>query len=158
MDAKDIKFIRTKKSAIKFYSMIKNVKCPYFSDNVSFDARGMAHLKFKTWNKTRLVKDQYMRFKLLKFAPEVIRKSHTLQEYCERKNLERIKINNRWEKRAMNVYYYGFVAIVDEIRIKIIVKEIKGGEKYFWSIIPCWKQDKSILNKKILHEGNLETG
>ena len=116
----------------------------------------MQHLKFKAWNKTRSLNDQYMRFKLLKYAPSILKKSHTLQEYNEKNNMERVKVNSRWEERAVKVYYYGFVAIIDEIRIKVIVKEIKGGGKYFWSIIPCWKQDKSVLYKKILHEGDLE--
>lgn len=150
------KFKRVKRESIDFYNKINKVKCPYFSDTVSFNSKGMRHLRFKSWNKPRSIQDQYMRLKLLKFVPEVIKKSHTLQEYCNKNNFERIQINSRWEKRTVNVTYYGFIAIIDEIRIKIIVKETKGGEKYFWSIIPCWKQDKSILNKKILHEGDIE--
>lgn len=149
-------FKQIKKEAIEFYNSHEKVKCPYFSNQVYLNSKGMQHLKFKAWNKTRSIKDQYMRFKLIKYVPEIIQKSHTLQEYCERKIMERIQINSRWEERAVKVSYYGFVAIIDEIRIKIIVKETKGGEKYFWSIIPCWKQDKSVLNKKILHEGDLE--
>lgn len=150
------KFNRIKTEAIDFYGKINKVKCPYFGDHVLFNNKGLQHLKFKGWNKTRLIQDQYMRFKLLKYAPEVIKKSNTLQEYDERKNLERVHVNSRWENRAVKVFYYGFVAIIDEIRIKVIIKEVQGGEKYFWSIIPCWKQDKSALNKKILREGNLE--
>lgn len=150
------KFKQLKKDATAFYNALEKVKCPYFSDFVSFNSKGMSHLKFKSWNNTRPVRDQYMRFKLLKYAPEIIKNSHTLQEYCERKRLERVQINSRWEQRAVSIKYYGFIAIIDEVRIKIIIKETKGGEKYFWSIIPCWKQDKSILNKKILHEGDLE--
>jgi len=150
------KFNKLKKESINFYNSLEKVKCPYFSDDISFNSKGMRHLKFKSWNKSRSVKDQYMRFKLLKYAPEIIKKSNTLQEVCQKKNFERIKTNTRWEDKAIEVNYYGFVAIMDEIRIKVIIKEIIGGEKYFWSIIPCWKQDKTILNKKILHEGNLE--
>jgi hypothetical protein len=149
-------FNQIKKEAKKSYALINKVKCPYFSDFVLFNSKGMQHLKFKSWNKTRSIQDQFMRFKLLKYAPEIIKNSHTLQEYSERKNMERIKINSRWEIRAVKVCYFGFVAILDGIRIKIIIKQIEGGEKYFWSIIPCWKQDRSIFNKKILHEGDLE--
>lgn len=156
MEIDQQKFERIKKEAIEFYNSIGEIKCPYFSGKVSFNTLGMQHLKFKSWNRTRTKPDQYMRFKLLKYAPEVIKKSNTLQEISRKKNLERVKTNARWEEKAIEVNYYGFVAILDEIRIKIIVKEIKSGEKYFWSIIPCWKQDKGILNKKILHEGDLE--
>lgn len=151
------KFQRIKKESTEFYNNIGKIKCPYFSDDISFNSKGMRHLKFKSWNKSRSAKDKYMRFRLLKYAPEIVKKSHTLQEYCNKNNFERIQINSRWEERMTNVNYYGFIAIVDEIRIKIIIKETKNGEKFFWSIIPCWKQNKSILNKKILHEGDLES-
>lgn len=150
------KFKEIKKESVALYNSIEKVKCPYFSEYVAFNSKGIQHLKFKAWNKTRSIKDQYMRLKLLKYAPDIIKKSHTLQEYCEKRSMERIQINSRWEEQAIVVSYYGFIAIIDEIRIKIIIKETKGGEKYFWSIIPCWKQDKSILNKKVLHEGDLE--
>lgn len=150
------KFKQIRKGSIEFYNNLGEIKCPYFNDKVSFNSKGMQHLRFKSWNKTRSIQDQYVRFKLLKYAPEVIKKSNTLQEICQKKNFERVKINSRWEQKAIGVNYYGFVAIMDEIRIKIIIKEVVGGEKYFWSIVPCWKQDKAILNKKILHEGDLE--
>lgn len=151
------KFDIIKKESAEYYHSLGKVKCPYFSDFVAFNSKGIGHLKFKAWNKTRSIRDQYMRFKLLKYAPEIIKKSHTLQEFCERKVMQRTQVNSRWENRAVVVSYYGFIAIIDEIRTKIIVKETKGGEKYFWSIIPSWKQDKSVLNKKILHEGDLES-
>ena len=131
------KFNRVKKEAKKLYARLDKVKCPYFSDYVLFNSKGMQHLKFKAWNKTRSIKDQYMRFKLLKYAPIIIGRSCTLQELNEKKNMERVKINSRWENKAVEINYYGFIAIIDEIRIKIIIKEIEGGEKYFWSIIPC---------------------
>lgn len=156
MEVSDNKFNQVKKESIELYNSLDKVKCPFFSEYVAFNSKGLQHLKFKSWNKTRSTKDQYMRFKLLKYAPDIIRKSHTLQEYCEKRSLERIQINSRWEERAIGISYYGFIAIMNEIRIKIIIKETKGGERYFWSIIPCWKQDKSVLNKKILHEGDLE--
>jgi len=151
------KFNKMKKESIKFYNDISKIKCPYFqNEKIVFNNKGMKHLKFKSWNKTRSIKDQYMRLKLLKYAPEIIKKSHTLQELCEKKSFERIQINSRWEQRMLGITYYGFVAIIDEVRIKVIIKETEGGKKYFWSIIPCWKQDKPVLDKKILHEGDLE--
>lgn len=99
-----------------------------------------------------------MRLKFLNIAPEIIKKSHTLQEYRELKNFERQKINSRWERRMVAVKYYAFVAIIDKRWIKIIVKEIEGGKKFFWSICPYWKQKMNSdgTKQKILHEGDLE--
>lgn len=162
MDIDIEKFKKIKEEAEKFYKEIGEVYCPYFQETVSFNAKGLDHIKFGEWNKARPIKQQYMRLKLLKLAPQVIKKSHTLQELHETKRFERQKINSRWENRMITVRYYGFVAITDNLRtkIKIILKEVEGGKKFFWSIIPFWKARKDEIDnqyKKILHNGDLET-
>jgi len=52
------------------------------------------------------------------------------------------------------------MAIINGHRVKVIVKEIEGGKKFFWSLIPFWKTRKiekmGNKYKKILHEGDLE--
>ena len=98
-----------------------------------------------------------MRLRLLKFAPEIIKKSNTLQEYLEINHLERIQINSRWENKVVFVKYYGFIAIINQFRIKVIIKQVEGGDYHFWSIIPCWKQNDENLKKKIFHDGDLES-
>jgi hypothetical protein len=119
-------------------------------------------LKFKGKNRARLVIDQYVRLKLLKLAPHIIEKSHTLQEFYETQKFEQQKINSRWENRLIKVTYYGFVAIVNQARIKIIIKQTEGGNKFFWSLIPFWKNNRknsgnnNLPNKKILHAGDME--
>ena len=155
------KFKRVKEEAEKFYKQIGEIHCPYFKENVAFNTKGLEHLKFKEKNKARLVVDQYIRLKLLKLAPQIIEKSHTLQDFYETKKFEQQKMNSRWENRLIEVKYYGFVAIINGARIKIIVKQITGGNKFFWSLIPFWKNNQknsgnNLLNKKILHAGNME--
>ena len=54
-----------------------------------------------------------------------------------------------------DVIYYEFIAVINNIRVKVIVKEVLGGEKHFWSVIPFWGIDKAT-NKRILHSGDLE--
>ena len=153
------KFERVKTEAESFYKSIGDVFCPYLKDKVAFNAKGLDHIKLKEYNKARSVKEQYVRLRLLRYAPIILEESHTLQEFSEMMNFERQKINSRWEQRMVEVKYYGFVAIKDGLRIKIIVKEILGGKKFFWSIIPFWKTRKKLDNlrkQKILHEGDLE--
>lgn len=152
-------FAKIKNEAEKFYRSLGDIQCPYFKELVAFNDKGLNHIKFKEWNKTRIIDDQYFRLKFLHLAPEVIRKSHTLQESREAKNFERQKINSRWEQRLITVKYYAFVAILEDVRVKVVVKEIEGGKKCFWSICPYWKQrkDNDGKTKKVLHEGNLET-
>lgn len=147
-----------KSNSISNYNKIGSVKCPHLKCDVFFNSKGIEHLKFKDKNKPRSRQDQYIRFKLLPLAEHIIKNSHTIQEYYETKKFERQKINSRWEQRMMDVCYYGFIAIINNARIKIIVKEINGGNKFFYSIIPFWRNgQKNCVNKKILHAGNLET-
>jgi len=146
------KFKKVKERSEKTYKTIGDVNCPYLQKEVNFNVKGLDHIKFKRWNHTRPNIDQYMRFKLIHYAPEVIKKSHTIQGILKTKEIERKKINSRWEKILTNVTYYEFVAVMDEIRVRVIVKYIDGGENYFWSIIPFWKMDEQN-GKRLLHYG-----
>ena len=157
MDIPQEKFDWVKKDAENFYRGIGEINCPYLGDKVVFNVKGLEHIKFKERGKARVIDDQYIRLKLLKLVPKIIANSHTLQEYFETKKFEKININSRWENRAIDVIYYGFVAIINNARMKVIVKQMSGGNKFFWSLIPFWKNDKkNSENKKILHAGNPE--
>lgn len=162
MEVPSNKFKIVKEEAEKFYKQIGEIYCPYFKEKIAFNAKGLEHLKFKGKNRARLVIDQYIRLKLLKLAPYIIEKSHTLQEFYETKKFEQQKINSRWENRLIKVTYCGFVAIVNQARIKIIIKQTEGGNKFFWSLIPFWKNNQknsgnnNLPNKKILHAGDME--
>lgn len=146
------KFEKVKNKAEEFYKTLDSVYCPYLKEKVNFNAKGLDHIKFKTWNRTRIRDDQYMRLKLIHLAPEAIQKSNTIQGHSETKEFERKKINNRWEKILTPVFYYEFVAILEGIRVRVIVRNVEGGEKHFWSIIPFWKMNKEN-GKRLLHYG-----
>ncbi len=154
---------KTKNEAEIAYKKIGSVFCPALNKNVNFNTKGLDHIKFKDWNKTRLASDQYLRLKFLKKAAEILEKATTMQEYKEGKTLERINTNSKWNKKIVNVKFYGFVTITNldsngMIRIKIIVKKVEGGEPYFWSIIPFWKCKKDPIleqTKKVFHDGDL---
>lgn len=136
----------------RFYKDIKEVYCPYLKEKVSFNAQGLAHLKFKQREKAPLEQDQYMRFKLIHLAPEVLQYSHTVQGILETKRFERVRMNSRTDTVLRPVVYYEFIAVVKRNRIKIIVKQIDGGEKFFWSIIPFWGMNADTMSR-ILHDG-----
>lgn len=158
MEISDEKFTKIKEDAENFYDTLKNIRCPYLKDSVHFNTEGFQHLLFKDWNRPRTRFEQYTRLRLIKLAPEIIKISHTLQEYDERQLFVRQKINSRWEKRLKTIKYHVFVAIVDFVRLKIVVKEIEGGVKFFYSLYPSWKVEKdgNGNNKKIFFSGNLE--
>lgn len=135
------------------YKNIGNVRCPYLDTEVSFNVKGLDHIKLKTWNKARNRSDQYVRLKLLHLAPEVLKKSRTVQGIERGKRFERVKMNSRWDTVMKDVTYYEFIAVVEHCRVRVIVKQIDAAQPYFWSIIPNWKQGR--LGKK-LFDGNLE--
>ena len=114
----------------------------------------------KSWNKGRSTVEQYTRLRLLSIAFDTIKISHTLQEYDERSIVVRQKINSRWEKRLKMVRYYVFIALskTRQARFKIVVKEIAGGQLFFWSFYPSWRvvSDGNGGKKKVLYNGNLD--
>lgn len=152
-DEKD--FEKTSADAEAFYATIRKVRCPYLGEEIAFNAKGLRHLKFKSDQQARSRQEQYARLKLLHFAPEVLRRSHTLQGVWQTKRFETQNINSRWEHVMKGVVFYEFIAIVENIRMKIIVKEVLGGEKHFWSVIPYWGIDKEN-SKRVLYSGDPE--
>lgn len=160
MDFDEAKFEKIKQEAKDFYSKMGKVRCPYLNCEVHFNEEGFNHLLSKSWNRGRSVKEQCVRLKLLSQTVEVIKLSHTLQEFDECQMFVRQKINSRWEKRLRMVRYYVFIAFLREkgIRLKIVVKEIDGGAPFFWSVYPSWKiktrYDGDL--KKVFYSGNPE--
>ncbi len=153
----DANFEKLRLSAEEFYRSIGSVKCPYFgTEEVSFNAKGIEHLKFKEKRKIRERNDAFMRLKNIHLAPEILKMSRTLQEKHRRKVFVEVKTNTRNETLLKGCIYYGFTAIINdkgvEKRLKVVVRQIDGGEKHFWSIIPFWKSNKELK----MHSGDME--
>jgi hypothetical protein len=149
-------FDRVKNEAEKLYNQIDEVHCPYLNGKVAFNAKGKEHLKFKAKHKARSQKDQLMRFKLLKYAPEVIKMSRTLQGLSRGKSFERVRSNQRSEIVLMDVTYYEFISVIDDrIRVRIVVKKVADTSPYFWTIIPFWKKNKTDRTS-VIHYGDPE--
>ena len=149
------KFTKEKIKAEKLYKDIGSIRCPYFEEDISFNAKGLEHLKFKRKNHARLVDDQFIRLRLLHLAPKILKLSRTVQGVSNRSVIELLRINNRNEHKMVNAKYFEFVAVLDGVRTRVVVKQIENSPKYFWSIIPFWKMNKENGNRKI-HSGNPE--
>lgn len=152
---KNEKFEKLRHEAEIFYKSIGAMYCPYVHAEVHFSAEGFQHLLFKSWNRARTRQEQTTRLRLLPLVPKIIAASHTLQEYDQRQLFVRQKINSRWEKHLKVVTYFVFIAIVKKVRLKIVIKEIEGAAKQFYSLYPFWKMD-NMSGKKIFYSGNLE--
>lgn len=153
-------FDKVKSYAKKYYDGLNPVRCPYLKRDVQFNKNGFEHLLSKSWNRGRSTVEQYLRLRLLPEAVDIIKISHTLQEYDERMMMVKQKINSRWERRSKLVRYYVFIAvrISAGVRFKIVVKEIEGGLPFFWSIYPSWRKEVDCGGgiKKVFYSGNLE--
>lgn len=148
-------FDEVSKNAEAFYASVSDVYCPYFCQEIPFNAKGLKHLKFKSDQIARSRTEQYARLKLVHIAPEVLKLSHTVQGVWQTRKLEMQKTNNRWEHRMKETVFYEFIAVLHNVRVKVIVKEVSGGEKHFWSIIPYWRVDAEN-SRRILHSGDPE--
>jgi len=155
MQDKNLDKIRKKSEEI--YHDINSVYCPYFEEEIIFNSKGLRHIKFKNRYTARNRSDQYMRFKNIQFAPIILEKSSTLQEYKVISTLVKVKRGHKKEILLKKTKFYGFIAIIDDNgftkRLKIIIKEVEGGKKHFWSIVPFWKSNKELK----IHSGDPET-
>ena len=143
-------FEEVKNTAEKLYSSLSSVRCPYFGEQIVFNAKGIRHLKFKSDGQARSRPDQDTRLKLVNLAPAVLKLSRTVQGIWHTKRFEMQKTHSRWEKIMKEVSFYEFIAVLDNVRLKVIVKEVAGGEKHFWSVIPYWRIDKAN-SRRVLH-------
>ena len=145
-------FEEIKSKGEKLYKTLGEVYCPYLKETVSFNARGLEHLKFKQMERVRPERDQYMRFKLIHLAPEVLKLSHTVQGVLKTSAFERVRVNSRTDTLLKTVIYYEFVAVIKRNRIKVILKQIDNSKIIFWSIIPFWGMDTNTMTR-LLHDG-----
>ncbi len=124
----------------ELYKGFERINCPYFNELVYFNAQGLDHLIYKRTDKERLEQDCRMRFKLLYLAPVILRLTRTLQGFSCRKGFERVRRNGVIKHIAVERRYYEFIAIIDSVRVRIIVKQVDSGQFMFWSIIPFWNR------------------
>lgn len=132
---------KLREDANNFYQTIGKVNCPAFNNEpVHFSSEGFNHLIYKNERRERKREIQIMKFQLLPKAKKLVAASSTYQEEDERL----ISIRRKRKKKAVNesclAHYWGFVAIIDNYRIKVIVRQVGDGKKHFWSVIPAWSK------------------
>jgi len=151
----DAEFHEVRQRAATFYSALDRIRCPYLQNNVHFNTDGFRHLLFKSWNRGRDRRDQFMRLKFLSRAPEILRVTRTVQGIQTTNEWERRRRHGHWEKLLVPVTYYEFIAVIEKRRFKVIVKQLPAGQHIFWSLIPFWRQDEQ--GRRLLHNGSPAT-
>ncbi|MGA2175566.1 MAG: hypothetical protein ABSH38_11355 [Verrucomicrobiota bacterium] len=148
----DEEFSQILQKAQELYPTIGAIRCPYFGENVHFNAQGLEHLRRKAWNRGRERFDQFMRLKHISRAPEILRLSRTVQGIQATHEWERRRRHGKWENLLVFVTYYEFIAVLDRRRFKVIVKQLPAGERIFWSLIPFWRQSEQ--GRRLIHSGD----
>lgn len=105
-----------------YYKTIGSVSCPYLKENVNFNSKGWGHLirKGKTF---RPAKDIQRRLLQLENAVEVLKLSGTIQE-------KEIIIQTEY-----SISFLGFIAIINDTKIKVIIRKDNDGQYYFYSVM-----------------------
>ena len=126
----------------EWYQKIDSVYSPALGIKINFNAKGFNHITFRNPRNPRNNVDQINRLKILPLAVKLIEKANIYQEY------EYIKPE---VLNLKSIEYWGIIAIIDENKIKVILRRIGGGDIHFWSVIPAYstseKRDKSFKLK-----------
>ena len=107
------------------YLRNKKIYCPAFGENIIFSLRGWYHLT-KPAGHSRIPADLSRRYRLLKYAEEIITKSHTVQ------NVKTVNCKTFFALEAVMPVDGNTTKILKKIRVVII--DTKAG-KTFLSIL-----------------------
>lgn len=122
----------------KIFDQHKEIDCPAFPhEKIHCNAKGINHLIYKG-NRSRREESRILtNIWLLPRAMMVLKLMAFTQE------------ETTYTKDGIAYQFWTFEAVVEERRIKVIVRQVGNGKKHFWSVIPAWRRDRyGILNAK----------
>ncbi len=136
----DLEYEKVKAEAEAYYKSIKFVRCPAFNgEEIFFTSEGFNHILYRIKRQERERRAQLTRFRLLELAKELLEKTNTFQECEEYSEQILVSRHKRKEWRPLCIKDWGFVAVIKNTRIKVVVKRVgKNGQRQFHSIIPYW--------------------
>lgn len=148
---------KIRKDAEQYYRSLAEITCPALQETVFFSSGGFNHIVYKNHRNERDRSSQIMRFKLLARAEHLIRLTTTYQEHEETIQQVHVKKHKQKVCIAKPVHYWGLIAIIDNRKIKVILRKVGNGHLCFWSIVPAWVTNK-IRDQKYIStmKGNPE--
>jgi len=139
-----------RKDSKELYNTFLKVFSPALGQHIHFTSNGFNHLIYKSAKKERDKKTQILRFDLIKKAKIILERSTTFQEFEEEMEYTRVNRHGKYQSVNLVVKYWGFVAIIDKFRVKVVVRQVGNSKAEFYSVIPAWitKQyrDMKIIN------------
>jgi hypothetical protein len=148
MDAQKLGYEKAKQQAKNIYSKIGRIKCPALGDEyVLFTSAGFNHI-LRKGRIPRTRNEQKRRFTLIPYA-EIIIKNPTAK-IVYRKNEIKENVNRYGEKILIEsiAHFWTFVDRVEDCSIKIVIRQIEGKDKHFFSIMG---DNVRIVNTKKVH-------
>ncbi len=138
-----LNYDQLKSDGFEYYNNIKRIDSPIFNQSITFNAEGFNHIIFKNARTERERSSQIARFNLLPLAVKLLKIATTYQEFEE--SIEKLEVKEYKKKvrKTKIVKYWGVIAIIDNRKIKVIIRKIgDNGNFHFWSIVPDWVTNK----------------
>ncbi len=134
---------KLKSDSQSFYNNIGKVFSPALNQEIYFNSEGFNHIIFKGSRSERERSSQILRFKLLHLAVKLIKLSTTHQEFEETLKEFEVVSYKKIVRKTKPIRYWGIIAIINNRKIKVILRQIgDGGKLHFWSIVPAWITNK----------------
>ena len=129
-----------KKQIKQIFDQNREISCPAFpGEAVVLNSKGLHHIFYKGGVKkfARSEKESAVRASLVPRAIKVLK----FQCFVQEESL--LDLGNK------KIKFWAFEAVVDNRRIKVIVRQINDGKKHFWSVIPAWRRIRGkVVNSK----------
>ena len=125
-----------------WYKKLQPINAPSLDQLVHFTAEAFEHTKYKRARAERDRSSQIMRLKMLPRAITLIGLSTTIQEYEEISKVVSVKRKKKRVQESKQIQYWGLIAIIENRKIKVILRKIGNGQLHFWSVIPAWTTNK----------------
>lgn len=127
-----------KQEASNLYNTFISVDCTALGQKILFTSEGFNHLVYSAPKKMRDKRSQILRFDMLEKAKFILETSTTYQEYDEEIINKRVNRRGHWIPRSVMVRRWGFVAIIQRFRVKVVVTQEGNGAIKFLSVAPAW--------------------
>lgn len=143
-------YAEIRKRSKELYDAFNKVFSPALGQHIHFTSNGFNHLVYKNAKKERDERIQILRFDLLEKAKTVLERSTTYQEFEEDIEYTRVNRHGKYQSVNLLVKYWGFVAVIEKFRIKVVVRQFGNSKAEFYSVIPAWIT-RQYRNMKIIN-------
>jgi hypothetical protein len=145
----DDRYYQSKKEAAhRIYSAQPLIHSPFFNEDIVLSPEGFQHLSLSAHG-GRTKEEQIRRFILLPLGLHVLKTTTTLQAYWKRLAAVGTPGSSRGLKGTKMVQWWAFVALFlkQDIKVRVVVRKIGGGELHFWSVMLSKKPNKRTAPK-----------